>query len=108
MKIAVIGGGISGLSAAWLLSCHSDQALGMLADTSSQERSILGAITYQPNFAVLHTDESFLPRNPKAWAAWNYHAGAGRPGCRPPVPFFESLTRDSAREKDATMRRMPG
>ena len=24
-----------------------------------------------------------MPRNPKAWAAWNYHAGAGLPGSRP-------------------------
>ena len=66
-----------------VLACHSDQALGLLADASSQERSILGAITYQPNVAVLHTDESFLPRNPKAWAAWNYHAGARLTGSRP-------------------------
>ena len=66
-----------------VLACHSDQALRILADATRQEKQILGAITYQPNLAVLHTDESFLPKNPKAWAAWNYHAGAGLPDSRP-------------------------
>ena len=37
---------------------------------------MLRAIRYQPNRAVLHTDASVLPRNPRAWAAWNYESGA--------------------------------
>ena len=61
------------------LACHSDQALRMLADPSQQERAILGAIPYQPNEAVLHTDTSLLPRTRRAWAAWNYHV-IDRPG----------------------------
>lgn len=52
---------------------HSDQALRMLRDPSRAEREILGAIPYQENEAVLHTDESILPKRRKAWAAWNYH-----------------------------------
>ena len=55
------------------LACHSDQALAMLADPSSAEREVLGAIAYQPNEAVLHTDATLLPRRRLAWAAWNYH-----------------------------------
>ncbi len=54
-----------------VLACHSDQALALLTDASATERSILGAIAYQPNEAVLHTDASMLPRRRKAWAAWN-------------------------------------
>lgn len=56
-----------------LLACHSDQALALLADPSPLEREILGAIPYQPNEAILHTDRSLLPRRRLAWAAWNYH-----------------------------------
>jgi uncharacterized protein len=59
-----------------VFACHSDQALAMLADPSQAEREVLGAIPYQPNLAVLHTDERLLPRNRKAWAAWNYHVPA--------------------------------
>ncbi len=55
------------------IASHSDQALAMLADATPLEREVLGAIPYQENEAVLHTDESVLPRRKLAWAAWNYH-----------------------------------
>jgi predicted NAD/FAD-binding protein len=56
-----------------VLATHSDQALALLADASGSEREILGAIPYQPNEAVLHTDARMLPRRRRAWASWNYH-----------------------------------
>jgi predicted NAD/FAD-binding protein len=59
-----------------VLATHSDQALDLLADASPLERELLGAIRYQPNRAVLHTDTSVLPQRRKAWAAWNYERGA--------------------------------
>ena len=55
------------------LACHSDQALSILRDPSNAERSVLGAIPYQRNEAILHTDEALMPKRRKAWAAWNYH-----------------------------------
>ncbi|MEO7937869.1 MAG: FAD-dependent oxidoreductase [Burkholderiaceae bacterium] len=55
-----------------VLATHSDQALALLQDASAAERATLGAVRYHPNHAVLHTDTSVLPRNPRAWAAWNY------------------------------------
>jgi predicted NAD/FAD-binding protein len=54
-------------------ACHSDQALALLKDSTEAEREVLGAIRYQSNEAVLHTDESLMPRRKLAWAAWNYH-----------------------------------
>lgn len=61
-----------------VLACHSDQALKMLADPSPVETEVLGAIPYQANSAVLHTDISLLPRNRRAWASWNYLVSEGR------------------------------
>jgi predicted NAD/FAD-binding protein len=61
-----------------VLACHSDQALGLLADPAPDEENVLGAIPYQRNDAVLHTDITVLPRSRRAWAAWNYHRD--RPG----------------------------
>ena len=55
-----------------VLATHSDQALALLRHPSTQEQRLLGAIRYQPNRAVLHTDSSVLPRSRRAWAAWNY------------------------------------
>ncbi len=58
-----------------VIAVHSDQALAVLADPSASELEILGAIPYQRNEAVLHTDESLLPRRRRARASWNYHLG---------------------------------
>lgn len=54
-----------------ILSCHSDQALRLLRDAGEDETEILGAIPYQDNETVLHTDARLMPRHPKAWASWN-------------------------------------
>jgi predicted NAD/FAD-binding protein len=54
-----------------VLACHSDQALALLGDASERERAILGAMPYQENDTVLHTDARLLPRRRRAWAAWN-------------------------------------
>jgi predicted NAD/FAD-binding protein len=55
-----------------VIASHSDQALRMLDDASDAEQEVLGAMQYQENHAVLHTDESLLPRTKRAWASWNY------------------------------------
>ncbi len=59
-----------------ILATHSDQALALLAQPTPAEQAVLGAIRYQPNRAVLHTDTSVLPSRPLAWAAWNYERAA--------------------------------
>jgi uncharacterized protein len=59
-----------------VLAVHSDQALALLGrGATPQERKTLGAIGYQTNTAVLHTDEHVLPQRRKAWAAWNFESG---------------------------------
>lgn len=55
-----------------VFACHSDQALKMIKDPTASELEVLGAITFQRNDVVLHTDSSTLPSNRRAWAAWNY------------------------------------
>ena len=54
-----------------VLAGHSDQSLRLLKDISPVEEKLLGAIKYQPNRAVLHTDASCLPQNKSTWSAWN-------------------------------------
>ena len=63
-----------------VLATHSDQALGVLDDATVAEKEVLGAIAYQPNQAVLHSDGSLLPTNRRARAAWNYRRPAHGPG----------------------------
>lgn len=56
-----------------ILACHADQALAMLTDPSPAERAILGALPYQTNAVLVHTDVSVLPRRRRTWGGWNYH-----------------------------------
>ncbi|MEL7185194.1 MAG: FAD-dependent oxidoreductase [Pseudomonadota bacterium] len=59
------------------IACHSDQALHMLQDATAIEREVLGAIRYQDNEAILHTDVKVLPKRRRAWSAWNYYVPTG-------------------------------
>ena len=59
-----------------VLACHADDSLAMLSDPSADEASILGAMRFQDNDTVLHTDARMLPRRRAAWAAWNAYVPA--------------------------------
>jgi predicted NAD/FAD-binding protein len=59
-----------------VMACHSDQSLNLLHGIDAASQSILSAIPYQANRAILHTDASFLPERKRCWAAWNYTAQA--------------------------------
>ncbi len=89
-----------------VLACHSDQALALLADPSHAETEVLGALPYQANETVLHTDARLLPTRRKAWAAWSAYVPAtpGAPctvsycmnllqGLESPEPFVVTLNR---------------
>jgi predicted NAD/FAD-binding protein len=55
-----------------IIASHADQALSMLAHPTESEKQLLRAFKYQKNLATVHTDESIMPRNRKAWSSWNY------------------------------------
>ena len=74
--VSVLAAGVTEPFDAVVLAVHSDQALRLLAQPSAAERRVLGAIRYQPNRAVLHTDTRVMPRRRAAWAAWNYERAA--------------------------------
>jgi predicted NAD/FAD-binding protein len=57
-----------------VFACHPDQALDLIDAPSHWERSLLGAIRYQPNRALLHRDPRLMPRHHRVWASWNYFA----------------------------------
>jgi predicted NAD/FAD-binding protein len=101
------------------LACHSDQALRLLADPSAAEREVLGAIRFQRNEAVLHTDGRLLPRRRRAHAAWNYHVLPGLAGPAAltyhmnilqqldlPVPLLVTLNRTEAIDPARVLARM--
>ncbi|MEP6678186.1 MAG: FAD-dependent oxidoreductase [Betaproteobacteria bacterium] len=66
-----------------VLACHSDQALRVLADPAAAESQALASVRYQANRVLLHTDVRLLPRERRAWSAWNYLATTDPDGARP-------------------------
>jgi uncharacterized protein len=70
--LVAVGSGRPRLFDAAVIATHPDQALLMLAEPTTAERMVLGAIPYTTNQAQLHTDESVLPRHRRARASWNY------------------------------------
>ncbi|PPJ44054.1 MULTISPECIES: FAD-dependent oxidoreductase [unclassified Pseudoxanthomonas] len=102
-----------------VMAGHSDDMLALLHDADARERDVLGAIRYQSNDTVLHTDARLLPRNRKAWAAWNAHVP--RDPSAPctvsycmnllqdvpsPAPFVVTLNRSEAIDPARILRRM--
>ena len=96
-----------------IFACHSDQALELLENPSTNENSILGDLEYQENDIILHTDASLMPKNRLSWASWNFLAGERKTdepplvtycmnilqGIQSKVPFLVSL---NAKQKIAS------
>ncbi|MGN6870709.1 MAG: NAD(P)/FAD-dependent oxidoreductase [Solirubrobacteraceae bacterium] len=82
-----------------VLATHSNQALAMLRDATPVERSVLEAIPYQVNEAVLHTDVRLLPRRRRAWASWNYH-WRQEPGPRATVTYHMNRLQSLRAERE--------
>jgi predicted NAD/FAD-binding protein len=67
-----------------VMAGHADETLAILGDPSPRERRLLGSIRYSRNLAVLHTDQSLMPRRRAVWSSWNYigsRANAGDAIC---------------------------
>lgn len=62
-----------------VLATHSDVALSLLSDATTEETARLSRVRYQDNDSVLHSDASVMPRRRKVWASWNYAEQAGHP-----------------------------
>lgn len=85
-----------------VLATHAPTSLRLLSNPTRQENEVLGAIKYQHNLAVLHTDASLLPVRRKVWSAWNYLTRDGQGHDQPicvsyllnqlqPIPFNDPV-----------------
>jgi len=54
-----------------VLASHADETLNIISDLTTQEKEILSNFKYRKNKAVIHSDESSMPKNRKAWCSWN-------------------------------------
>ncbi|MDB9739461.1 FAD-dependent oxidoreductase [Candidatus Pelagibacter sp.] len=54
-----------------VIATHADEALKIIDNPTSDEELILKNFRYRGNIAVIHFDESIMPKNKKAWCSWN-------------------------------------
>jgi len=101
------------------IACHADQALRLLKNPSEDETQVLRKFQFQPNEAILHTDDSLMPKRRLAWAAWNYHIPADAQervaltynmnilqGIEAPVQFCVTLNHAQAIAPEKIIRRI--
>ena len=71
-----------------VFATHSDDTLRLLSDPSPAETAALGAVRYQVNEAVLHCDETLMPKARKTWSSWAYVEPKGGPGDRIDLTYW--------------------
>jgi len=54
-----------------ILATHANEALALINNPTDQEKKILSNFNYKENNAILHFDESIMPKNKKTWSSWN-------------------------------------
>ena len=63
-----------------IVATHADQALALLAKPNPLQKKLLSHFKYTKNRAILHTDESVMPPQRRAWASWNYRVHTSEGG----------------------------
>ena len=54
-----------------VIATHADEALSLISEPTKDENDILSNFKYKKNYAIIHTDETVMPNNKKAWSSWN-------------------------------------
>lgn len=55
-----------------VFATHADEILPILENPTPKQENLLSPFSYQENLALLHSDESVMPKTKRAWASWNY------------------------------------
>ncbi len=71
-----------------IFASHADETLSMLNEPTDLERRSLSPFKYQENIALLHTDESVMPKTKRTWSSWNYRIDADSEGKLSPATIY--------------------
>ena len=54
-----------------VIATHADEALKLIDKPTAEEQRVLKSFNYKKNTAIIHSDETLMPKNKKAWCSWN-------------------------------------
>lgn len=83
-----------------IFATHSDDTLNILADPSQQEQNVLGAVAYQANDVVLHSDASIMPKRRQVWSSWVYTEDATHKSDRIDLTYWMNCLQPLPPEED--------
>lgn len=83
-----------------IIATHGDQALEMLSNPTADEQRLLSNFKYQYNKAVLHTDDSIMPKTKLAWASWNYRIQEENGQLEPSTIYWMNQLQDVSQHKN--------
>jgi predicted NAD/FAD-binding protein len=55
-----------------VFASHGDETYKILKKPTELQAELLSKFRYQENIAIMHTDESVMPKTKRAWSSWNY------------------------------------
>ncbi len=55
-----------------IFASHADETLALLEEPTKLQKELLTPFKYQENIALLHTDESVMPKIKQNWSSWNF------------------------------------
>jgi len=91
-----------------VLATHADQALECLEAPSNDELDLLSHFEYESNLAILHTDESVMPKRKRAWCSWNYVEKAGSDSDRVSLSYWMNKLQNLSSETNYLVTLNPG
>jgi predicted NAD/FAD-binding protein len=71
-----------------IFASHADETVSMLAEATTRERTLLTPFHYQENVALLHTDETVMPKTKRTWSSWNYRIDQEQSGKLSPATIY--------------------
>ena len=54
-----------------VIATHADDALNIIENPTNEESNIFKNFKYKKNIAIIHSDDSCMPKEKKAWSSWN-------------------------------------
>ncbi len=83
-----------------IFASHADETLAMIAEPTPDERRLLESFSYQKNIALLHTDESVMPKTKRAWSSWNYRIERDDAGSAPSTIYWMNRLQQVSKRKN--------
>ncbi|TND07668.1 MAG: dehydrogenase [Bacteroidetes bacterium] len=83
-----------------IMAGHGDEAYKIMQEKTAGEERLLSKFKYQENSAILHTDESAMPRLKSVWSSWNYRIEEKNGNMQPATIYWMNSLQQVSKKKN--------